>query len=426
MTDPASLGAFIRWARATYGGNTGATLKSVLSYIGHGVALAPATDISPYVKQPAATFNTEDKILATALISSTFPVPGGQDIHPGQLTDQHPKSALLSPYALAEALRIATNNGENPLTVLDIVHCFGGTIEEFYELSNANGKPVAEVMIGSPNYTYYGPTLMSRALTGVRPDQSAREMATTIVAAYEAALVEADQIDGDPDVDHPRIIIAVESSKIRLIKQGVDALAGAIIAQNLSATDTKNRLVAAHQASQQYDTTTCDLPERKRDWSLTAEDGLSDLADFAQQLQVQFTATPSITMAAGNIISAVETAIITSTRTSGTPWFVETDAHAWTFDARNRGIALYTDFQGITLNNQKYIGWQAHWYTTANEFGDNLHPYAFVQGDTTWADVLLGFWKDQLGQNSRVKTIACSTELPEVRPRQLYMPVIMR
>ena len=412
-----ALGAFIQWARTTY-----PTPQTALTYVGHGVPLAPA-DAMRYISATVSAAGNN-----TAGDNTIILRPSRQFMTPGFLTDEQARS-LISPYTLAEALRIGTNNGANPLTVLDIVHCFGGTIEEFYELANPGGTPFAEVMVGSPNYAYSGPILLNRALLAVQPGQSASTMAINMMAAYNTALHEADDLDGQLNVvAHPRVLVAVESSKIAPIKQAVDRLAAALLqsmdGSPTAANDTKAKITIAHQHSQKYDTTLCDMPERKQDWQLDAEDALSDLADFALQLRDQFDPTASTYLAANDVLSQLNAAIIGSpVRVPGTPWFASDPKPVWAFDSNAQGIAIYNDFHGMYINNDTFLGWQAHWYNKGGD--DNPHPYAFVQGtQSTWSDVLQRFWQDA---KNGVQTIACAAKMPTVRIfYQLYLPVIHR
>jgi hypothetical protein len=432
MTNPSQLAAFIRWARTTLGKEQPAgdhnSIKTVLSYIGHGLPLAPATDISGLIKKTADTLQPAS---VKAIPNGLPPAPTKIPATPDQLTDQT-SFTLISPYSLTQALVLATNNGANPITVLDIVHCFGGTIEELYELSNPQGQPVVDVVVASPNYTYVGPTIFTQAMLGLRPEHNATGMGINLVRAYETALSEADGFDDEPEtVDHPRIVVAVDMSKVAEIKRQVDALAvGVMISFTQFYTDTKIKLWAAHEASIHYDTIPGNLTDNDnlyercpQDFTLTAHDGLSDLGSFAQQMAKQFTGSLAVNEATTKIGPAIDSAVITSTIASGNPWFADNPKPFWDF-SQAKGIALYTDFHGVTISGTTYIGWQAHWYTNTVS-ADNPYPFAFVQGEMTWADVIQRYWADQLG-SSGIKTVACVTLLPQVRLRALYLPLIRK
>lgn len=422
MTVPSFLGTFILWARQQYDPIADNSLPpTMLSYVGHGVAIAPETDISKYLKGSieAATQNESQFFLP--------PTSSVIDMTPDEITDATSKT-LISPYTLAQALKIGTEDGAQPLMLLDIVHCFGGTIEEFYELSNHGGVPFADVMIGSPNYTYAGAEMLKQALLDVQLEKGAIDMAKKVVHAYETILHQADLSDGNLDVNHPRIIVAVESNKISFIKNRVDELSTKLLqAFADNPVDTMSRIELANDVSQKFDTTNCQLPNRPQDYKMDREDGLSDLGDFMAQLETQFeTTSPTIGIAAGQIISIVNSAVITITQANGSPWFATDSKLDWTFSTKASGIGFYTDFNGIKLDGETYVGWQAYWYTRSTLAGANPHPYAFVQNnEKNWSDVFLRFWQVKQGETKEVETYACTTSIPEVRfVHWIYLPLI--
>jgi hypothetical protein len=434
MTDPRQLAAFIKWARTTRSGERPAgdpnAVKTVVSYVAHGLPIVPAIDISRYLTTPVTSSLPAALDVALAGLP---PAPTKIPATPDQLTDQT-SVTLLSPYSLTHALTLATNNGANPITVLDLVHCFGGTIEELYELSNPGGQPVAEVVVTSPNYTYAGASILTKVLKGLRPEQDARRMAEAVVRAHAQALAEADGLDNDGVlIQHPRIIVGVDLSKVAAIKDQIDLLAQAVIDRfDEDREGTKGLLLEAHRSAIHYDTMptayeadddpTASCPH---DYRLTEHDGLSDLTSFVGGLQTQFP-PKSVSHAAAPLSGLVESAVITRTQEPGVPWFAHNPAlERWDF-AGASGIALYTDFHGQRLGESTYIGWQAHWYTRTIS-DDNLHPFQFVQGTTTWADVLQTYWADRLGSDA-VKTMACVTQLPQAyrEPLLLYLPLIQQ
>jgi Leucine-rich repeat (LRR) protein len=442
MTNPRQVAAFIRWARTTLGGEAPAgdrnAIQTMVSYVAHGLPIAPATDISHYVTETHSVSETSGAALPATpheLLRGLPPAPTRIRVTPDQLTDET-SLTLISPYSLTQALVLAQADFVKPITVLDIVHCFGGTIEELYELSNPGGQPLAEMVVTSPNYTYAGASILTEVLLSVRPEQSARAMAEALVQAHARALGKADGIDDNgTSIEHPRIIVGVDLSKVAAIKTQVDLLASAVMTSFAQSHEqTKALLLASHSATTtiKYDTVPTaygsnDDPTDKcpHDYRLTAHDALSDLPSFARQLQGNATASPAIKAAATAIITAVEAAIITRTLSSGVPWFAHNPAlEPWNFTGAG-GIALYTDFHGITVGGNTYIGWQAHWYTNTNHFGDNPHPYQFVRSQVSWANVIQSYWADQLGTDG-VKTLVCVTMLPQVRQRPLYLPVIRR
>jgi hypothetical protein len=393
MTDGELIGQFISWARARYSAN-----QTFFSFIGHGLPLVAAdVDAAKIFKRTQIA-----RSAATGEINAELPiVPTHKFIHP-DFTDEHPVG-IISPYDLALALNIGTNNGQNPIDVLDMMHCFAASIEEFYELSNPNGPaPYAKVMIGSPNYTYFAPQLVGGALSSIRTDQTPAETAQAIVDTYDDILRKADESSGDATiVDHPRIIVAVDSSKIIPIKDAIDQFAASTLKNlnfNQVVLDAYNTT-----ATQKYDTTYCP----PQNWQLEPPDALVDVAEFTKHMGDQ------------NIENLVNQAIVARKAAPGYPWFADIDTKPF-WDIHGSGISMYLDVVGRDKGNDlTYLSWHADWYTdtitntiSVNQ-ADNLHPYAFVQQravEATNADLL-----HQIQHTQPLTIEACLPVFPPVQ-----------
>lgn len=478
LTDGADgndLGAFIKWAIATYAPD--ANTPVTLSFVGHGVALAPtARNLYCVFADPTKPgeapecFPPSTQSRSSGLPWAYPPLPSKQDINP-EWTDATSKT-MITPYTLAQALDMGTDGGSRPLAVLDVVHCFGGTIEEFYELAYpTRADPdtpfnpeilYANVILGSPNYTYFGPDLVLESLLAADFTQDPVETAVNMLAAYDDTLRQADGFDGDPDVDHPRILVAVDARDGRLetIKQNLDNLSGLLVARLTNPGPdeppppyppaiAQERIRDAHKAAAHYDTTLCSWEEQPQDWLLNEEDGLSDLYILMRQLQLHFADDPEIAAAAAAVAGAVKAtgdgpdtwAVVQTIREGGVPWFGGDSPSYWTFDAEASGLAIYSDFVGMVnpTSGERTVGWQAYWYTSAAfeytpptpsaphlPYYDNDHPLAFITPTAarpyTWADVLSFYWKGPNGLG-RVPASACTTALPFVNKRVWFVPL---
>lgn len=401
MTKGKLVGRVIKWAKDNYPAD-----NSYFAYVGHGVPLAPKTDVSKIFPGFVSASRLDD------LNDILPPLPPSHKLSHPDVTDFTNKG-LISPYELQQALEVGTSGGQNPLTVLDLTHCFAASIEEFYELSNPGGSPYAEVIIGSPNYTYFGPQLMRRSLANMTPDQTSNEMANTIVRDYHDILLDADATITDTNIfgGHPHLLVAVDSSKLQPIKDKIDAMSSALLKPgNFNEVSIRE----AYTTSLKYDTTYC----APQDWKIKPPDGLSDLADFATKLASEYSSIPEVQQYASEIGPLVETAIITSTRERGRPWFAKTDPKPqWDLDGS--GLAIYTDFEGSKdITGTTFVSWHAYWYTDTLRFANdqdphnypNEYPYAFVKSSDsqTWADVFSHFWQ--------MKTIRGDFCLPEFPP----------
>jgi hypothetical protein len=225
---------------------------------------------------------------------------------------------------------------------------------------------------------------------------NARTLAATLVNAHERLLATADQedcVDGrcDPDVDHPRLLVAVESARLPAIKTSWDRLSALLLPQ-MDVTRLRN----AYQQSRKYDTTFERDAAGRQDWEMKDPDALVDLAHFAANLAQQYADQPAIVAAATQVRADVQVALVLRRSTPGYPWFATTVNRKphWDFD-QAQGIALFADFQSATVSNTVTLSWQSHWYTSTVSL-DNPQPFAFLrpqEGGVTWADLFYAFWQ---------------------------------
>ncbi len=394
MADGETLGNFIRWARNTYLAEV-----TLFGFVGHGAPLVPATGFADIV----AASGGIRPFGPTDLTTSLFPLPSRVDAYPS-LTDNHPE-ALITPHDLATALRIGSNNGADPLQIADIAHCFSASIEELYELSPNGTQPYAEIILASPTYTYLDPPALGQALGAINTLMTPATMADQILRTYDSLIEQADLSDGDADVEHPRLLVAVNSRQVARVKADWDKVAYALL-QNFDG----EKLRQAYLASPKYDTTLC----RPQDWALSPPDALSDLDGFAVALRQVYGAESAVGQAATTVIRDLEeSAILSRYQRNGTPWYAPQNAQFWNFD-QHKGIALYTDLQGMPTAKAATVelSWQSRWYTADTLGGENPHPYAFVQNGAdgvTWADLFAEFWRRQ--PNVTIQTALCFPEL---------------
>lgn len=394
MADGATLGNFIRWARNTYPAEV-----TLFGFVGHGAPLVPATGFADIV----AASGGIRPFGPTDLTTNLFPLPSRVDAYPS-LTDNHPE-ALITPHDLAMALRIGSNNGADPLQIADIAHCFSASIEELYELSPDGDQPYAEIILASPTYTYLDPPALGQALGAINTLMTPARMADQILQTYDSLIEQADLSDGDADVEHPRLLVAVNSRQVARVKQDWDKVAYQLL-QNFDG----EKLRQAYLTSPKYDTTVC----RPQDWMLGAPDALSDLYGFAAALVTVYGAESAVGQAAAQVVQDLEeTAILSRYQRNGEPWYAPQGAQFWNFNT-HKGIALYTDLQGTPTTEPATVelSWQSRWYTADPLGGENPQPFAFVQNGfngATWAEVFAEFWHQQPAVT--IKTALCFPEL---------------
>lgn len=401
MADGVTLGNFIRWARNSYPAEV-----TLFGFVGHGAPLVPATGFAEIVAASGG--------IRPRTVDSLFPLPTRVGAYPS-LTDNHPQ-ALITPYDLATALRIGSNNGADPLQIADVAHCFAASIEELYELSPNGNQPYAEIILASPTYTYLDPPALGQALSAINTLMTPANMADRILQTYDTLIDQADQSDGDADVEHPRLLVAVNSRQVARVKQDWDKVAYHLL-QNFD----EAKIRQAYQASPHYDTTVC----RPQDWSLGPPDALADLYGFAAALVTVYGADSAVGQAATVVLRDLEdTAILSRYQRNGVPWYAPNGAPLWNFD-NHKGIALFADLQGRPSDQPGTVelSWQTRWYTADPLNGENPHPYAFVQNGfngVTWATVFAEFWRRQSGVT--IQTALCFPELAsEPQPGELRL-----
>ncbi len=380
MSDGTQLGGFLKWALDTYADEQ---TQIIFEYIGHGTFVMPDGE-----------YPTGDGSRMTYDVGA----------NPGY-TDMHPAPSVISPQDIRQMLEVGTNNGAISLDVLDLTHCFAGTIEELYELVN-DGAPYTSVVIASPSYGYVSETLFGEALATIYMRDSALQTAQKILAAYDAALTATEE----GTVAHPVLWTVVDLDQLGAVKPALDALSSILNVQlNSDAATTKAKLQQAQQNAHVYDTSFA-----QADWSLDDTDALVDVKSYMRQLRAVFGASSAVGLAAADVESAADAAILHTVRRSGVPYFAP-DVAAWDFDTSERaGLALFAPFTAHTLpNSDQHIPWQwAHYVQTAQVGYPN--PFALLEvstaGSATWATIVQRYWEGE--------SVIFSAELPQLSPMQ--------
>ncbi len=377
-TDGQSLGGYLLWAQATY-----PSTRNLFSYIGHGSFFAADTvvPISQLLESP------QTGRALSPLPDRTMVNPNYSDFH---LPDEQ-GHRLITPHDLATAFAIAAEGGGERFDVIDLLHCFAGSIEEFYEL-----RDYAGYITGSPNYAFFDPAMPGTALGGLSTAHSAENFAQFILLAYQSLI---------PSTQHPFIALGIQTDQLQTVKSSWDALSAALLAEfDSNPTLTADRIELAYTNSFQYDTTFCDDPS---ELVLAPPDALSDMQTFSAALASEFAGTDVASRA-----SAAQTAIYDSlpfnqTYQEGSPWFYEGMGAAPVWEWSGGGEALYSLFTPFQLwtaeSGEQYHTWQSLWYTSTPVYDiggtttiSNPNPYEFIQvgdAEVSWADVLARYWQ---------------------------------
>lgn len=418
MTDGATLGGFILWARK----QLPATLTT-FTYMGHGLP------VTPWTGQPINNTSYDMMDGDGTRSGGLNPLPlrwclnGAGTDH--SLPDQDPDAFnMISPYAIGEALRIGTQDGSNPIDVFDSMHCFAQSIEQLYEVAGDDGHNnlYVRATVGSPSYAYFAPELLPSVLEQLTVD------ATTTYSSIASAMVDAYHSLHEPESSHPHAITAVDNANLETVKSEWASVAERLVANaQIDPTTTWTRLLAAYNTTRKYDTSVC---EGEQDYALEAPDALVNFPEFALAILNQYDNDPVLDLALLNAANAAyfaTTGSVIHERGSdgtphfgngGTPWSVDTSLTAST-----TGISLFAPLQSMVVSGTAYLPFQALWYTQSVTIGvgttdvPNPQPLRFFDSSTAnWQALIATYWDaNNLTPGVDVETIFCTSELPTFR-----------
>ncbi|MGB1252118.1 MAG: choice-of-anchor X domain-containing protein [Candidatus Promineifilaceae bacterium] len=390
MTDGEQLGGFLRWVRTTYPTD----IKKTLTYVGNNTYLMPETDIAnlqPSANNSAPSYWRTDPIY----------------------TDQTPEG-VISPYDMATALARGTENGTYPIQVLDLTYGFSASIETFYEMSDlrvGQTQPYAEMMVGSAIAIDFVPYMLGSAFAAFDTGDDSATLANKLIETYDDVLNDIDYSDGNNDVEHPRILVAVDSKYVPQLKRALDEVAYWIVSDW-----DRDVLLASYMSAAKYDTDICEP-----DGLLASPDALVDVRAFMQSLLMNYYGTSmGIVNTSSSVLGLLPKVVVGQTATAGTPWQVE-NAGYWEFP----GVGIS---QFMPLMFDTYQGAQSTLSTLPFQYGfytdvvaaENPSPYRFVQGATFgvgWHDVLNKFWEEY-----DVETVFCMASLSVIDQYDVTTP----
>lgn len=428
-TDGETLGGFLLFANNFYSAN-----RTTLSYIGHGSFFAPEIGEPHSELFPETAVARSDLLTGAApekISGGITPLPDKVDINP-DYTDYHlPNTSgksLITPYDLALALDIGTNNGNNPIDVLDVLHCFGASVEELYEL-----HPYATYTTASPNYAYFDPEMPGDVFKDYLPNGPVSDLAQTILTAYYNLIT-----GPGSNNQNPSVLIAVENSQFPAVKTAWDNIAQYLL--GLPPTTMTAIIDTAYLNSAKYDTTYC-TPE----FELTPPDALSDIFSFAEELKGN---NPTLDNLADQAqIAAFATLPFAQFVENGQPWYGGglVSGPIWTFEIEPF-YSIFTPFQlwQNSAGEQVHV-WQSLWYTNdtlltfpGNVTLNNPRPYQFIQGTVggaSWADLVEYYWTtNQMQPGIDNNSVFCTPFFPELyqnytappplQQTELYLPFV--
>ncbi|MBW7885732.1 MAG: fibronectin type III domain-containing protein [Caldilineaceae bacterium] len=288
--DPAVLARFLRTARTTFGADLAQT---VVSIIGHGVALAPELAWIPATEPGEPVPPAQPGIPA---------LPRGLDYTPTDVTD----GTFMSTPGLGRALAEATDNGANPFDLVFFDQCFQGNLDILFEV-----RAAAHVFVASPNYAWLVAPY-AQYLTAFAPAATPEEMAEAIIQIYQRLLTNS----------NPNSIFWLRASDIEAIALAVSNLGDALA--TVLPAGRAPQILEASAGSRYADTTQCG----EQNLHLGPPDELLGAGMFAKQLKQRFADQPAVTLAANQLLQALEP--VRSTYRVGYP-YIQPDEF-WNYD----------------------------------------------------------------------------------------------
>lgn len=348
------LAWFLRYAREQFPAD-----RTIVSLMGHGVALAPeiawpetdggrATATAPAGKGPIP------------------PLPKGAEATPGDITNR----GFLSTVGLGRALAQATDNGANPFDLLFLDQCFQGNLDTLYELRGA-----AHNFIASPNYAWLAAPY-AQYLPLLAPAETVQQIGMSMIARYERNLN-----------DHnPNAIFGVRRVDLDAIATATSDLGVALL--QAVRGGARNPIASAVSAAQYVDTTQCG----RQNLTLGPPDELIGLGSLATNLRRSFPAGDryGVSAAAQSVLDALGS-VYKRSRT-GVPYIAP--GEVWNYDDSITVLAP------LPPNSPPAVVWRTSIYTETVPFAATWTPSPTLAISVTasFAYVRDGSWDEFLAE----------------------------
>lgn len=242
----------------------------------------------------------------------------------GLLRDDNPDGGSLSTTELGQALELGLSQyARGQIDGLYLDACLMGMAEVGYEVRGS-----ARYLLSSENIKWavsdYARNLDASVIDGTRtvPDILARWMGNEAASLASA---------GD---QYPYTYALVDLAAIEQVRVELDGLVQAV---SPTLRMSRTLVTAAVSATDFFD---IDGDGFIRPFTSTQPDNYGDLAGFVRELGNQFAGNPAVTTAAGRVLTALDTAVITQTQRSGIP-AIGPGGGAWTWRNELGGLSIY-------------------------------------------------------------------------------------
>jgi len=328
MSAPQALAGFLRRTHHRF-----PCSSLVLAFEGHGAGYLPDIDGSAITPASTSGSGAVDWKLsegglepvhagsgAPVLAVSVFPEL------PVESPEVHPVSLPMSTWGLGFALRSAIKAGVPRPAVIHFNNCFNMSVELLHTVAAH-----ADYATGYANYNFFtaGETYPEVFKELRRAGVATREQLAKWFAAKNGALLKAKQ-------NHPSVGATIALRRMAGVRSAVSALALELTdaLKSPSGDGVRLRIRDAARAAQQYDT--------GQGFQLQVPDQLTDLADFASQLALQF-ASGAIHDRARALVHAL--ARVWQYGDFDRPWMDENQI--WDFRNERLGVNIFFPDPGI-------------------------------------------------------------------------------
>jgi hypothetical protein len=404
--DPATLSAFVRWARDVYAQPGVGATYTMLSIIDHGGGWAPDFDLGGP------------------------PQPSGGRVQAGGLRGMSNDSSSDYQALSTRDTAVALRNGLDPGQHLDLVFydaCLMGMLESAHEV-----RDYADFLVAGQNQLFaeypYNDYLAPEHLN---PNTKPRDLATTLVDRYNRVDLNGDPIDASRN---PFTLAALDLRQLRDTTANnpaasVNALAAALLA-GLPATPVpldnplRSTITRIYSATQKFD--------YDNSFALDPTEGYVDLADFAGRLRdsVDPSITAGMKAAADAVLASMEPVVVHQRSVSGEYRSQRSGRQRWDL-ARASGLSIFLPLGEQDWRPTRFTApgqpacseAQLDYYVDPEQlaFSQRPSPTAVV-----WADLLL-----RLKENTPIRapnpcldmrTALASDLLVAANQRPFYLP----
>lgn len=304
-----------------------------------------------------------------------------------------PKSALLTPDEIRQALLSATSNGAEPIDILHFDGCSFGLLDDALTTDETVKYVVLSQNLAWSVFLYQG------YRSPITADTTPRQLAISVAQAYSTRLTSTNS-----QTQQPYTISVLDVSRLASTQAAWNAFADSLVNYVNGNAEGRSQLALIRDQSQKFESGV----EPRLD--ITTDDIYIDLVDFATQVKIGI-GSASVSSAAEdllNILTGAEPLIIYEAHSSGTFNYFN-ELHTHNLD-HARGISVYYP---NTKNGNTYSAYK------------NGSIFTFFHNENRWVTFLdTALPPPNLGEPGIGDLGGLDPLLPN--PYSLYLPILQR